>query len=65
MYVNFREVVPPYKRIEALEIISLLERRTSNLLKTAFLDEMDDFYKTEFSFVKSKVFDIESPKALL
>ena len=32
---------------------------------TAFLDEIDTFYKSEFAFLKEKTLHLESPKAVV
>lgn len=45
MYMTVRDMTPPYKRIEALEQIAGLENRTSNLLQTPYIDELENFYK--------------------
>lgn len=58
-------VTPPYSRFEALKVIALLEQKSSNTLQQVpYYDEMQDFYSQEFDFVKTKVLDIQSPKAL-
>ena len=41
-------LIQPYKKIDSLLVISRLEKRTSKLVQTAYLDELDTFYNDFF-----------------
>lgn len=41
-------LIQPYKKIDSLLLIAKMERRTSKLVQTAYLDELDSFYSDYF-----------------
>ena len=58
-------MTPAYSRIDALHAISQIEANSSKAKDTPYLDELDEFYKEEFQFVKTKIMDLDSTKAVL
>ena len=41
-------LIQPYKKIDSVLVISKIEKRTSKLVQTVFLDEFDTFYTDYF-----------------
>ena len=58
-------MTPAYSRIDALHAIAQIEAHSSKAKDTPYLDELDEFYKEEFAFVKTKIMDLYSTKAVL
>ena len=60
------QMLMPYPRIRCFHEISKLERNTCNLIQTAYLDEVEDLYTSNFEYLlKELLMHLESPKACI
>ena len=65
-YGVVKDVAAPYSRIEGLAAVADLEKRSCGVIgQEAYFDDLHDYYFSEVAFVRGKVLDIESPKALV
>ena len=59
-------LLQPYKRIQVYEAIAKLEKRSSKMVKTQYIDELEDLYKFHFDYIFNHVLkNVQSPKSII